>query len=301
MPDILRHGPSRDEFTGPPLVEAAGSQASAGFGFDILDQDGRRPDCAAPQRLGPFPATLDNRETHCGPLLPAVPGGAARRIRLSPSPYRIGNIGHLAYAEISTPMNSSILYVMAAEAEYGPHLRQRIVPLMTGVGPVEAAIAVTRELARRERPGTLPALVVSLGSAGSRRLERCGVFQASSVSYRDMDASPLGFPKGQTPFLDLPPVMPLQIVPGIPQASLSTGANIVSGIGYDAIEEDMVDMETYAVLRACQSFSVPLIALRGISDGVDELRHMGDWTEYLHVIDRKLAAAIDLIEAAMPL
>lgn len=193
----------------------------------------------------------------------------------------------------------TILYVMAAEAEYGPCLRARIEPLMTGVGPVEAAIAVTRVLARAEASGTLPRLVVSLGSAGSRQLEQCGVYQASSVSYRDMDASPLGFPKGQTPFLDLPPILPLMTVPGLPTATLSTGANIVSGAAYDGIAAEMVDMETYAVLRACQAFAIPLLALRGISDGATELAHVGDWTQYLHIIDQKLADAVGLIEASV--
>ena len=192
----------------------------------------------------------------------------------------------------------SILYVMAAQAEYGAHLKRRIDPLITGVGPVEAAVAVTRALARAEVAGSLPDLVVSLGSAGSRSLPQCGLYQASSVSYRDMDASPIGFPRGQTPFLDLPPTLPLTAtLPGIDTASLSTGANIVSGAAYDAIEADMVDMETYAVLRACQVFGVPLLALRGISDGAAELGHIGDWTQYLDIIDEKLAAAVDLVEA----
>ena len=189
----------------------------------------------------------------------------------------------------------TILYVMAAQAEYGPFLRARIQPLITGVGPVEAAVAVTRALAEA-RP--LPHLVVSLGSAGSRTLEQCGLYQATSVSYRDMDASALGFPKGQTPFLDLAPVQTLgRLVPGIAGATLSTGANIVSGVAYDGIDADMVDMETYAVLRACQALGVPLLALRGISDGAAELGHVNDWTQYLHVIDEKLATAVELIEA----
>lgn len=189
----------------------------------------------------------------------------------------------------------TILYVMAAQAEYGPFLRARIQPLMTGVGPVEAAVAVTRALAEA-RP--LPHLVVSLGSAGSRTLEQCGLYQATSVSYRDMDASALGFPKGQTPFLDLLPVQQLgPSLPGLSGAALSTGANIVSGPAYDGIDADMVDMETYAVLRACQAYGVPLLALRGISDGAAELGHVSDWTQYLHIIDEKLAAAVDVIEA----
>ena len=190
----------------------------------------------------------------------------------------------------------SILYVMAAQAEYGPHLQARITPLITGVGPVEAAVAVTRALAQG---ATLPRLVVSLGSAGSRTLAQCGIYQASSVSYRDMDASALGFARGQTPFLEQTPVQPLwPLIAGLDTARLSTGANVVSGAAYDGIDADMVDMETFAVLRACQTFGVPLVALRGISDGAAELGHVDDWTQYLHIIDEKLAEAVDLIEAA---
>ncbi len=189
----------------------------------------------------------------------------------------------------------SILYLMAADAEYGPHLRARIRPVMIGVGPVEAAVNTSRALALRAE--SLPELVVSLGSAGSRVLDQCGVYQASSVCYRDMDASAIGFPAGVTPFLDLPRTLPLEpLVPGLNPATLSTGANIVSGSDYDTIAEDMVDMETYAILRACQAYGVRLLALRGISDGRTELRKLRDWTQYLQIIDERLAKAVDMIE-----
>jgi adenosylhomocysteine nucleosidase len=199
--------------------------------------------------------------------------------------------------ELKSVAGKTLLYVMAVDAEYGVHLRERISPLMTGVGPVEAAVTLTRTLAELAGRDSLPDLVVSLGSAGSARLEQAEVYQATSVAYRDMDASPLGFEKGATPFLDLPVVvdLPLRIL-GVKTASLSTGANIVSGTTYETIAADMVEMETFAVLRACQSFGLPLIGLRGISDGKAELKHVGDWTEYLHVIDEKLAAVIDALE-----
>ncbi len=199
----------------------------------------------------------------------------------------------------SRPRTADLLYVMALDHEYGPQLRSRISPLMTGVGPVEAAVTVTLALERLRMQGKLPHYVVSLGSAGSARLEQAGVYQARSVSYRDMDASPLGFEPGVTPFLGLAATLPLApLVPGLRTASLSTGANIVSGDAYAGISADMVDMETYAVLRACQRFDVPLIAIRGISDGDRELARLEDWTQYLHVIDEKLAHAVDVLESA---
>lgn len=202
--------------------------------------------------------------------------------------------------ELKPVAGKTLLYVMAVDAEYGVHLRERISPLMTGVGPVEAAVTLTRTLAELAGRDSLPDLVVSLGSAGSARLEQAEVYQATSVAYRDMDASPLGFEKGATPFLDLPVVVDLPLrIRGVKTASLSTGANIVSGATYETIAADMVEMETFAVLRACQSFGLPLIGLRGISDGKAELKHVGDWTEYLHVIDEKLAAVIDALEKAI--
>jgi adenosylhomocysteine nucleosidase len=203
-------------------------------------------------------------------------------------------------APLTSVGGRQLLFVMAVDAEYGPHLRRRFTPLMTGVGPVEAGVRLGAELALLSERGVLPDLVVSLGSAGSRTLEQAEVYQASSIAYRDMDASPLGFEPGATPFLELPAIVPLgHAIPGIRQASLSTGAAIVSGAGYDAVGADMVDMETFAVLRACQLFGIRMIGLRGISDGAAELKHVDDWRQYLHVIDEKLAAAVDCLEGAI--
>ena len=182
------------------------------------------------------------------------------------------------------------LFVMATRAEYLDALRARIDPFVCGVGPVEAAVAVTRHLAQRER---LPDLVVSLGSAGSATLEQAGVYQASSVSWRDMDASPIGFARGETPFADLPIALPLETPLEVPAARLSTGANIVSGEAYGAIDADMVDMETFAVKRACMAFDVPVMSLRGISDGAEPVRRYADWSQALPEIDRRLAEAIE--------
>ena len=194
----------------------------------------------------------------------------------------------------------NVLFVMAAQAEYGPHLKRLFTPLMTGVGPVEAGVRLGVELSWLKSQKALPDLVVSLGSAGSRTLEQTEIYQAISVGYRDIDASPLGFEKGATPFLDLPVTVPLPFrIPDVREATLSTDGAVITGEAYDAIAAEMVDMETFACLRACQLFDIPLVGLRGISDGAADLRHVGDWTEYLHVIDEKLADAVGLLEQAI--
>jgi adenosylhomocysteine nucleosidase len=201
------------------------------------------------------------------------------------------------YAAADGPLR--VLFIMATEAEYGAALRTLIEPAMTGVGPVEAGLGTLQAL--HAHPADL---VVNLGSAGSRTLPQAEVFQVGSVSYRDMDASPLGFEKGVTPFLDLPAELPIpQRLPGIPAARLATGASIVNGAAYDEIDADMVDMETYAVFRAAALCGTAMIGLRGISDGHEPIKRFSDWTFYLAEIDAQLAGIVRALPdafAALP-
>lgn len=189
------------------------------------------------------------------------------------------------------------LFVMAAEPEYGPHLRARFVPLITGIGPVEAALHVGVALARLEAAGTLPDLIVCLGSAGSRRCALGSIHQIGSVSWRDMDASALGVEPGVVPYLDEPKELPLETPLDLPIATLSSGGDVVSGDHWDRVSADMVDMETYAVARAARTFGVPLVGLRGVSDGPGELAGAHDWHKLLGYLDGELAKAVDLLAA----
>jgi adenosylhomocysteine nucleosidase len=203
-----------------------------------------------------------------------------------------GNLVLQTYDTADRPV--TVLFAMASEPELGPALRALVSPLITGVGPVEAAAAVAETLAALAAGGSAPDLIVSMGSAGSNRLPQAEIFQVRSARYRDMDASPLGFEKGVTPFADAPAELTVaQRLPGIAEATISTGGAIVNGAAYGAIGADMADMETYAVMRAAWRAGVPVITLRGISDGIEPLKRFADWTRYLAEIDEKLAAIID--------
>lgn len=61
---------------------------------------------------------------------------------------------------------------------------------------------------------------------------------------------------------------------------------------FHQIEQDMVDMESYAVQRVCQSYNLDLLVLRGISDGPKELKVYEDWTQLLPTVDKNLATAL---------
>lgn len=187
-----------------------------------------------------------------------------------------------------------LLFAIPTNDEYGPELRKRIAPLITGVGPVESGIAIAAVLGAHAAHGDLPDLVILLGSAGSATLDHLELYQAISVSYRDMDATAIGFEAGCTPFLDLPAVLELPLrIPGLKTARASSGGAIVNGAAYHALDAEMADMETYSILRACQHFGVPMVCVRGISDGKAQLAEFTDWSRALGILDIKLSAAVD--------
>lgn len=62
-------------------------------------------------------------------------------------------------------------------------------------------------------------------------------------------------------------------------------------------------MESYAVLRAAMVAGAAMICLRGVSDGVEEIKRFSDWTFYLAEIDAQLAGIVRALPdafAALP-
>ena len=192
---------------------------------------------------------------------------------------------------------TTVLFVMATRQEYTLALQKKISALITGVGPIEASAGLAALLGEWKGAKLgVPDLIVALGSAGSPTLDHAGIYQASSVTYRDMDCSPLGFERGVTPFSEHPATLALgPRIPGVKSATLSSGGAIINGAAYEELGADMVDMETYSYAHAARRFGVPLISLRGISDGRDPLMHVDDWTKALEDIGLGLCRAIDLL------
>lgn len=201
------------------------------------------------------------------------------------------------YKDYLYPLSEGVkaLVVMAADNEYGEHLKGlKIKPLITGVGPINAASELTFALSQlaHSRPPCRPDVIINLGSAGSANLDQGSVYRVSGSSYRDMDASAFGFPVGKTPFsphpefVESPPIMP-----EFPQASCSTGADVVKD--HSVTGADMADMEYASFAQVAMNFGIPLIGFKGISDGKEPLSgKIEEWTQLLPRIDKNLAEAV---------
>jgi predicted 5'-methylthioadenosine/S-adenosylhomocysteine nucleosidase len=130
--------------------------------------------------------------------------------------------------------------------------------LACGIGPVEAAIAVTRALARRR-----PDAVLHVGIAGARALEPLSLVLGSEAVYCDLQA--------RVPVVDR--VAPDARLFERVHAALADAVVLPIGTSAHvggATSFDVEAMEGFGVLRACEEAGVPAVELRVISNRYDE-------------------------------
>ncbi len=151
--------------------------------------------------------------------------------------------------------------------------------LYTGIGKVNAAYALTRELARRRYENHLPTRVVNLGTAGSRCFRTGELIACHQFIQRDMDVTPLGFAYGETPYESIPPMLETPVLfPDLISGICGSGDSFVTGDL--AMECQVLDMEAYALAKVCRVESVPFAAVKYITDGAN-VDAAGHWPERL--------------------
>ncbi|WP_145126844.1 nucleosidase [Pseudomonas sp. URMO17WK12:I11] len=167
------------------------------------------------------------------------------------------------------------LFVFALEAEAGG-LFGHLNTVFTGIGKVNAAIALTRAVTKRR-----PRLIVNLGSAGSRLHGKGSLVCCTRFVQRDMDVTPLGFARYETPLSDIPVVLEHGLaISGLPVETCGTGDNFE--ISHSDAPYDVVDMEAYALALIARSEDIPFVCLKYISD--DAGSDAGsDWSVQVHL------------------
>jgi len=173
-----------------------------------------------------------------------------------------------------------LLVVMALEVEsQGLFERAGIEVLYSGLGKVNAALALARRLAELRAREAPPDLVVNFGTAGSRTLAAGSLVSCHEFVQRDMDVTGLGFALGETPFEALPAKLPFpKVFEHLPEGVCGTGDRFETGELKLAC--DVIDMEAYAYAKVCLLEGVPFASAKYVTDGADGAA-AGDWQDNL--------------------
>ena len=157
--------------------------------------------------------------------------------------------------------------------------------LITGIGTLPAAIALTRRLSS----GPLPSRVINVGTAGALVDLEPGVYEVSDAVKHDFK---VGGTSEITDFV-YPRWFSFDPLTELPKAKLATGDAFVNRSDLRdelARECQLVDMEGYALAAVCSTFGVPLTLLKQVSDSANE-ESKGTWANVLDRGARQLASA----------
>jgi nucleoside phosphorylase len=157
--------------------------------------------------------------------------------------------------------------------------------VVTGIGPVEAAVATTRALVER-RPGA----VLNVGLAGSRDFVVPELVIGSEALYCDTD-SPL-VPERSAPDATLAQAARTAL-PNARFCPIGTSARLGGARGC-AVEA----MEGFAVLRACERAGVAAVEVRVTSNAIGEPdRGLWQFDEALALLRATLPALLEALDA----
>jgi len=153
--------------------------------------------------------------------------------------------------------------------------------LYCGVGKVNAAIALTKELSRYAHQGEEMPLVVNFGSAGSRCFAPGTLVACQEFVQRDMDVSGLGFALGITPYDEAPSALTFEpVFTHLPSAVCGSGDSFATADieVYCAV----IDMEAYALAKVCWHENARFACVKYVTDGADHAA-ADDWQRNVHV------------------
>lgn len=170
------------------------------------------------------------------------------------------------------------LVVIAHPDELNDALKKMDNLLTTGVGKVNAAYHLCKKLSELKSQGKSPKYVINFGSAGSKKYPRGTLVYCHKFIQWDMDCSIFGYEKGKTPSEDTPVVLEHKcLINDLPIGISGSGDSFVTTQEINPTI-DVVDMEAYALAKVCHLEGIDFIAIKYITDGLDETGH-DDWKD----------------------
>jgi adenosylhomocysteine nucleosidase len=171
--------------------------------------------------------------------------------------------------------------VVALPAESAGVFEAAGIPVLyCGIGKVNAAIALARELTRYALRGQAMPLVLNFGSAGSRHHAAGTLVGCHEFVQRDMDVRGLGFALGVTPYDEAPSCLRFEpIFTHLPAAVCGSGDSFATTVS--DVECAVVDMEAYALAKVCWYEKASFACVKYVSDGADHTA-ADDWQRNQH-------------------
>jgi adenosylhomocysteine nucleosidase len=154
--------------------------------------------------------------------------------------------------------------------------------VLTGIGKVAAAVAVSAAIAERQ-----PSRVLNIGSAGALRDGLDGIHRIGRVVEHDVDHAALSALIGE-------PLSGEIVLDHDEPTILATGDAFVADAAVRralAARAHLVDMEGYAVARACQAAGVPCDLVKVVSDTASE-GAARSWQDQMDAIARQITDAV---------
>ncbi|HWJ34511.1 MAG TPA: 5'-nucleosidase [Steroidobacteraceae bacterium] len=174
---------------------------------------------------------------------------------------------------------------MALPAESAGVFEGAAVPVLyCGVGKVNAAITLTREIRRYAHAGAALPLVLNFGTAGSRVHETGAFLACHEFIQRDMDVRGLGFALGVTPFDAAPLALKFEPVFTHLVSAICGSGDSFATVDYDpaaAAACAVLDMEAYALAKVCWLEGAEFACVKYVTDGADHAA-AADWQSNVH-------------------
>ncbi len=150
--------------------------------------------------------------------------------------------------------------------------------IFTGVGKVNATYYLTKKLDEMRYNNCLPKYVINLGSCGSKKYKKGSLVYCNRFIQRDMDATAFGYEKGATPSDIFPLILEHEnLIDNLQNGVCGSGDSFITT---EKVDEriDLVEMEAYALARVCKLENISFIAIKYITDGLDE-KGGEDWNK----------------------
>lgn len=191
---------------------------------------------------------------------------------------------------------------------------KRVCVTRSGVGKVQAAMTTQAMISRCS-----PSAIIFTGVAGALNpsLEIGDLVVGSSALQHDLDATGLGFARGEVPYLN---VTELSAAPELVKRALGfvprSGAKVVQGrilsgdqfithgavashrYLIDELNGDAIEMEGASFALVCHLHEVPFLILRTISDKANDAAHL-DFQSFLPVASAQSLDCVRFILAGL--